>query len=115
MIGLILTLALVLGASFVYLALREVGFFHKPIPIQVERRCGERFESGLPIEMWLVFANPSHEIFAITVTIEYQIGRSMMEHIAIAPGEQSLKIPEPNRVKEIVIQAPGYANTIVRM
>ena len=38
-----------------------------------------------------------------------------MEHIAIAPGEQSLKIPEPNRVKEIVIQAPGYANTIVRM
>ncbi len=108
-------LALVLTVGIAYLALREVGYFSKPLPIRIERRCGERNEAGLPVEMWLVFANPASEIFAITVSIEYRIGKSMTEHLAIAPGEQSLKIPEPNRVNAIVIQSPGYADVVVRM
>ncbi|MSU78608.1 MAG: hypothetical protein EXS16_11015 [Gemmataceae bacterium] len=115
MIGIALALALILGTAFGYLALREVGFFRKPLPIRIERRCGERLVSGLPIEMWLIFANPAGGIFTLTVTIEYEIGKSMTEHIAIAPGEQALKIPEPNRVNVIVIHSPGYSDVLVRM
>lgn len=96
-----------------WMAIIRSGVLRKSLPIHVGRRCAERRGDGIPLEMWLVFSNPFSVDHRLAVTVEYDSGKNMMEQLTIAPGTREYKIPEPQRVKVIRIDADGYAGMIV--
>ena len=86
----------------------------KPVlPVRVERECGARLDSGLPIDFWLIISNDADASQPIKLTIEYVGGREMVENLSIASGQLWHRIPEPHRVQRIRISAVGYKGMVV--
>jgi hypothetical protein len=111
----VIVLAL-LGASLSFalrLAMRRKWLFRDPLPVKVVLHCGDRFETGNPMQTWVNFLNSGDKSYALTVTIEFLGGKNVFEHITVDPGEYSYRIPEPQRVKAIKVSASGYAGVLV--
>ena len=85
------------------------------LPIRVECQCGEKYDSGGPIQMWLNFSNDSCADFSFTITIEYDSGKNVIQNLTVNPGEYSHKIFEPQRVLRIRVAAEGYNGLILHL
>ena len=83
------------------------------LPVRVERECGTRLDSGLPIGLWLIISNDADASQPIKLSIEYVGGREMVENLSIASGQLWHRIPEPHRVQRIRISAVGYKGMVV--